>query len=63
MLPVPVGMMRAAGRIIGRSEELERLFGSLTVDISKICRELNWYPSFTMEEGIRETVFWYKSAD
>jgi nucleoside-diphosphate-sugar epimerase len=63
MLPVPVWVMRAAGRMIGRSEELERLFGSLTVDISKIHSELNWYPPFTMEDGIRETVFWYKSAD
>jgi len=63
MLPVPVWMMRMAGRIIGRSDEFERLFGSLTVDISKIRRELNWYPPFTMEEGIRETVCWYKSAD
>ena len=48
MLPVPVWMMRMAGRIIGRSDELERLFGSLTVDISKIRRELNWKPPFTM---------------
>lgn len=63
MLPVPVWMMRMAGKIIGRSDELERLFGSLTVDISKICRELNWKPPNTPEEGIRETVLWYKSAD
>ncbi|NVL90693.1 MAG: NAD-dependent epimerase/dehydratase family protein [Desulfobacterales bacterium] len=59
MLPVPVWMMRMAGRIIGRPDELERLFGSLTVDISKIRTELSWYPPFTMEEGIRETVLWY----
>jgi len=63
MLPVPVCMMRMAGKIIGRSDELERLFGSLTVDISKICRELNWKPPNTPEEGIRETILWYKSAD
>ena len=60
MLPVPVWMMRMAGRIIGRSDELERLFGSLTVDISKIHGELGWKPPFTMMEGIRETVLWYK---
>jgi nucleoside-diphosphate-sugar epimerase len=60
MLPVPVWMMRMAGRIIGRSDELERLFGSLTVDISKIHGELGWKPPFTMVEGIRETVLWYK---
>ena len=63
MLPVPVWMMRMAGKIIGRSDELEKLFGSLTVDISKICRELNWKPPYTPEEGIRETVLWHKSAD
>jgi nucleoside-diphosphate-sugar epimerase len=63
MLPVPVWMMRMAGKIIGRSDELEKFFGSLTVDISKICRELNWKPPYTLEEGIRETVFWHKSAD
>jgi nucleoside-diphosphate-sugar epimerase len=63
MLPVPAWMMRMAGKIIGRSDELERLFGSLTVDISKICRELNWKPPYTPEEGIRETVLWHKSAD
>ena len=60
MLPVPVWMMLMAGRIIGRSDELERLFGSLTVDISKIRRELNWKPPYTPEEGICETVLWYK---
>ena len=63
MLPVPVWMVRIAGRIIGRSDELDRLLGSLTVDISKIRSELNWHPPFTTEEGIRETVLWYKSAD
>lgn len=63
MLPAPVWMMRMAGRIAGSSDKLDRLLGSLTVDISKIRRDLHWHPPFTMEEGIRETVLWYKSAD
>lgn len=62
MLPVPVWMIRMAGRIMGRSEELDRLLGSLTVDTSKIRSELGWYPPFTTEEGIRNTVCWYMSA-
>ncbi|MEA3421890.1 MAG: SDR family oxidoreductase, partial [Acidobacteriota bacterium] len=36
LLPVPVWIMRIAGRIVGKSNEVERLVGSLTVDISKI---------------------------
>jgi nucleoside-diphosphate-sugar epimerase len=63
MLPAPVWMMRMAGRIAGSSDKLDRLLGSLAVDISKIRRDLHWHPPFTMEEGIRETVLWYKSAD
>jgi len=63
MLPVPVWVMRMAGRITGRSAEIERVVGSLCVDSRKIRRVLGWKPLFTVEEGICETVCWYKSAD
>ena len=55
LLPVPVCIMRMAGRITGKYDEVERLIGSLTVDISKICKELEWKPPYTMEHGLRET--------
>ena len=55
LLPVPVWIMRMAGRITGKYDEVERLVGSLTVDISKICKELEWKPPYTMEHGLRET--------
>ena len=29
------------------------------MDISKIRRELGWYPSVTLEDGLRKTVRWY----
>jgi len=59
LLPVPVWIMRIAGRIAGKYDEVERLVGSLTVDISKIRRELEWKPPYTMENGLRETAKWY----
>ena len=55
LLPVPVWIMRMAGRITGKSNEVERLVGSLTVDICKICRELEWKPPYAMKHGLRET--------
>jgi len=55
LLPVPVWILRMAGRITGKSNEVERLVGSLTVDISKICKELEWKPPYVMEHGLRET--------
>lgn len=55
LLPVPVWILRMAGRITGKYDEVERLVGSLTVDISKICKELEWKPPYAMEHGLRET--------
>jgi len=55
LLPFPVWIMRMAGRITGKYDEVERLVGSLTVDISKICKELEWKPPYAMEHGLRET--------
>jgi len=62
LLPVPVWIMRMAGRITGKYDEVERLVMSLTVDISKIRRELEWKPPYTMENGLRETAKWYKKT-
>jgi len=49
-------ILKALCKIVGKSEELEKLTGSLIVDSSKIRNLLGWKPPFTMEEGIRETV-------
>jgi len=62
LLPVPVWIMRMAGKITGKSNEVERLVMSLTVDISKIRRELEWKPPYTMENGLRVTAKWYKKS-
>lgn len=61
LFPFPPAMMRLAGRLIGKSEAVEKLLGSLVVDSSKIRRELGWKPPYTMEEGLRETGEWFKS--
>ena len=39
---------------------IDRLIGSLCVDSSKIRATIDWKPPYTPEEGIRETVLWYK---
>jgi nucleoside-diphosphate-sugar epimerase len=54
--------MLLAGKLTGKGAAVNRLMGSLTVDCSKIRRELGWRPPFTMDEGLRETASWFKDV-
>ena len=60
LLSVPPSFLRMAGRVIGKSAQVERLLNSLVIDSSKICRDLGWKPPYTLEQGLRETVDWFK---
>ncbi len=59
LVPVPVPLLRLGGRLMGRSGQVDRLVGSLTVSTAKIRRLLGWSPRFSLDEGLRETVDWY----
>ena len=58
LFPFPVALLRLAGRLTGRSGQLDRLLGSLRVDSGKIRRELNWIPPYTLQQGLRATAEW-----
>lgn len=62
LLPFPPALLRAAGKVLGKEDEVGRLLDSLVIDSSKIRRELGWKPPFTMEEGLRETAAWYRQV-
>lgn len=48
-------LLKLAGRITGKADQVERLLGSLQVDSSKIRHELGWVPPYTLEQGLRLT--------
>lgn len=56
LLPVPVQWLRVAGRALGKSAEVERLVGSLEIDISHTCETLGWTPPVHLREGLRRAV-------
>lgn len=60
LFSLPPSIIRLAGKLSGKSEELERLLGSLAVDSSKIMRELDWKPPSTMKQGLNVTAEWFK---
>ena len=57
--PCPLGMIQLAGILIGKSDEIERLLGSLCIDSSKIRSELDWMPPYTLVQGLAETARWF----
>lgn len=52
LLPVPPYLLRMAGGILGKKAEVERLMGSLQVDISHTCETLGWKPVVTVDEQL-----------
>lgn len=60
LAPVPAQLVRAAFAAMGRSRALGPLLGSFVVDASRIRREIDWTPPFTMAEGVAETVDWLR---
>jgi nucleoside-diphosphate-sugar epimerase len=63
LFPFPPVLLRALCRPLGLGSVAERLLGSLTVDSSKIRRELAWSPPYTLDEGLQATARWYKQGD
>jgi nucleoside-diphosphate-sugar epimerase len=59
LVSLPPALLRLAGLLTAKSAEVDRLLGSLRVDSSKIRRELEWAPPFSMTQGLRETAAWY----
>jgi nucleoside-diphosphate-sugar epimerase len=58
----PVSLLAAAGLALRRSEAVNRLTGSLTVDSSRIVQELGWHPPVTLDQGLRETATWFNAT-
>jgi nucleoside-diphosphate-sugar epimerase len=62
LLPIPVGVLRLFGRLMGQKAEIDRLCGSLQVNIEQTCRELQWTPPMKADDALARTVDWYLSA-
>jgi nucleoside-diphosphate-sugar epimerase len=58
---LPPALLRGLLGLLGKSAQLDRLFGSLRIDSSKIQRELAWSPPYTMQQGLRSTADWYRA--
>jgi nucleoside-diphosphate-sugar epimerase len=58
--PVPLSVLRWIGSVAGKQAMIDRLLGSLQVDSSKLRKELDWCPPYSVYQGFSETAAWYR---
>lgn len=58
----PPKLLEWAGAAVGKSDQVQRLLGSLQVDSGKIRRELNWMPPYSLQQGLQATAEWYRNT-
>lgn len=52
-LPVPVCCFKLAGKLLGKKDVIDRLTGSLQLDITHTKNTLNWNPPYSVEHGFK----------
>jgi nucleoside-diphosphate-sugar epimerase len=60
LVPVSEPFIRVVARIVGRRSQFERLCGSLEVCADKARAELGWTSRVGFEQGVTETVAWFR---
>lgn len=55
-LPIPTACYRLVGKVLGKEDVINRLLGSLQVDITHTKDTLGWKPPQTLEDGFKQTV-------
>lgn len=55
LIPVPTSLLEAGAVLLGQREMVQRLCGSLQVDISKARTLLGWNPPISVDEGLHRT--------
>ena len=61
LLPCPPVILQLIGHLTGKTQQLERLLGSLRIDGDKMRNDLNWKPPYSLPQGLQITAEWYRS--
>jgi len=60
LLPISPTLLRLAGRLTGRSDQIQRLITPLRLDSRHIRKTLHWNPPFSVARGLMDTIADYK---
>jgi len=56
IFPFPISILKLLAAVFGKSPAIDKLIGSLSVDISHTTNTLNWHPPFSIESEIAKAV-------
>jgi UDP-glucose 4-epimerase len=56
IFPFPISILRLLAAVFGKSSAIEKMTGSLSVDISHTTNTLDWRPPFSIESEIAKAV-------
>ncbi len=56
LVPIPHNLVVFVSTALGKKSLVERLCGSLVIDISKSRKLLGWEPKYSFEDEIKKTV-------
>jgi UDP-glucose 4-epimerase len=56
LIPIPDFIIKSVAVLLGKRAVVNRLCGSLQVDINKASRLLGWSPPLTLDQGLKKTV-------
>ncbi|MFZ1873491.1 MAG: SDR family oxidoreductase [Chania sp.] len=62
LIPVPLPMLRLIGKLTGKQSTIDRLTGSLQVDINQAKTLLGWQPRVTVDQAIERTITHFLST-
>jgi nucleoside-diphosphate-sugar epimerase len=63
LIPIPLALLEGSAKLLGKAAMVERLLGSLQVDIGSTRATLGWAPPISPETGIRRTVASFQASE
>jgi nucleoside-diphosphate-sugar epimerase len=60
LLPVPPRLLAGAAALLGRADDVHRLFSPLRIDDRRFRQHTGWSPAISLEQGLEQTVRWYR---
>ncbi len=56
---IPISLLSMAARVVGRTEDAQRLLAPLRIDMDATRQALDWSPPVSQANAMREVVSWY----